>query len=104
VRLRVPRKAKISENLGLDIIRVEPSKLNAPLVLISFVDDLFRASELFIPSHLLHSFTEAASGESDERDGIKVLRLGLCAQVKAYGGISAGLPDPTPQRKELFRC
>ena len=72
-----PGETEIGEDFGLGIVGEEPAELNAPLGAVGFVSDLFRAGELFVPSHLAHGFAEAGGGESRQGDGIEVLRLWL---------------------------
>src|ERR1700679_2982879 len=99
-----PSEAEIGEDFGLIAVGEEPSKLNAPLGVVGFVDDLFGARELLVTGGLAHRFSETAGGQSGEGDGIKVLGLVFRAQVQAYGGVGTRLTDSPPQSKKFFSC
>src|SRR3984885_7755463 len=98
-----PGEAEVGEDLGLGVVSEEPTELNTPLGVVGFVNNLFRAGELFIASHLTHGFAEARRRERSQGDGIEVFRSDLGAQLQPYRRVRAGLTYASPQSKELFR-
>src|ERR1039458_3210780 len=49
-----PGKAAFDKNRRLDLVSEKPAELNAPLFVVLFLEDLFRAGELLIASHLIY--------------------------------------------------
>src|SRR5437588_9561561 len=49
-----PRKGTLDQYRRLDLIRQEPAELDAPLCILFFLQDFFRAGELLITSHLVY--------------------------------------------------
>src|SRR5260370_38639092 len=86
-----PRETEIGQNLGLGVVGEKPSKMNAPLAVVGFVDDLFGTRELLVTGHLAHGFAEAAGGESGEGGGVEVLGLGPGSPPQAYAGGMGGV-------------
>ena len=97
-----PGEAQISEGFGFRVVGEKPAELNAPLLVIDLMNDLFRAGELLVASNLTHGFAEAGRGESGQRDGIEVLRLELRAELKTYGWVKTVAGNRSPQGEQLF--
>jgi len=101
-----PGETAFNQHARLGLIREQPAKLNAPLLLVLVLQDLFRASELFVTSHLLDGGAEIRRRERRERDGIKPFGLRFRSQQKTDRGIGADLAahfaDGPPQRKEFL--
>ena len=98
-----PGEAEISQDFGLGIVRRAASETECSILLVGFVNDLFRAGELLVAGHLAHGFAEAAGGECGQGDGIEVLRLGLGAQLKADGGVRSWLGRSLATRQRVLR-
>src|ERR1700730_3160519 len=53
-----PCEAAFDKYRRLDLISEQPAKLDAPLFVVLFLEDLFRAGELLVTSHLVYGCTE----------------------------------------------
>ena len=53
-----PGEAAIDQHRRLDLLRQKPAELDAPLFVVLFLQDLFRAGELLVASHLVDGCAE----------------------------------------------
>src|ERR1700730_3939423 len=83
-------------------MREKPAELDAPLSAVHFLQNLFRAGELLIPSHLVYRCAEVLTRQSCDTDGMKSLGLCFCAEQEPDGRVCADLAHGTPERKEFL--
>ena len=99
---KYPGKTEVREHSGLDTAGKQPTEMDAPLCLIDFVNDFFRAGKLFVARHLAHGFAKARGGKRRQGNRVEVFGPGLGAQRQANGRVRARLSNALPQGKELF--
>src|SRR5215469_12226692 len=98
-----PGEATFDKNRRLDLRSEEPAKLNGPFFVVLFLQDLFRAGELFIPSHLVYGRAEVLGRESRKRHGMEAFGLVFRSQQEANGRVGADFANGSPEGKEFFR-
>jgi hypothetical protein len=97
-----PRKATLDQNRRFDLVSEEPAKLNAPLFIVSRLDDLFGTRELLVARHLADARAKVLRGESGETDGVESFDFCFRPELDADLEIGADFADRSPQCEEFF--
>lgn len=97
-----PGEAAFDQHWRLDLVSEEPAELDAPLVAIRVLQDLFRAGELFVATHLLYGRAEILRREGGKPYGVEAFGPVFRSQQETNRGVGADFAHRTPQSKEFL--